>query len=91
MQAYLITYDLRKQGQDYSGLYAALQEYRNLFKISNSCWAIKTDLSPEQVLNDLCDHLDGNDTMFICPINPNSFAAHNIPEKLNLWLASLPI
>lgn len=63
--AKIITYDLCKPGQDYSGLIARIKQYPNACKLTESCWLISSTLPCETVRDDLRRYLDDNDCIFV--------------------------
>lgn len=70
MKTYLITYDLRKTGQNYDGLIRAIELYPNRHPMQ-STWFIKTDASAEAVFNHLKAFVDPNDSIFISEVTAN--------------------
>ena len=64
----LITYDLRKAGQNYDGL---IQKIKNLGvwgKVCESVWVVKTTLSAIQVRDALLSQIDSNDRLFVASL-----------------------
>lgn len=68
MPAYFISYDLNKQGQDYSGLFDAIKSYGTWLHPLDSTWLISTTDRAEQVFNKLSPHIDSNDRILIMEI-----------------------
>jgi len=66
---YLITYDLRVPGRDYTSLYNAIKEYGDWQHPVESTWFISSD----QQANDIYDHLfpfiDKNDRILVIQVN----------------------
>ncbi len=60
MAVLLVTYDLKKPGQDYSDFYKVIKSY-GWAKLSESSYAISTDKSPTTIYNELAPHIDKND------------------------------
>ena len=62
---YVISYDLRKPGKDYTGLIEQLQYSPRWWHYLASTWLISTTESASQLYNRLAAHLDGNDSILI--------------------------
>jgi hypothetical protein len=67
---YLITYDLNKPGQNYNELYAAIEKYPNCHPLK-SVWFVKSNANATTIYDDLKQHIDKNDTLFVCEITTN--------------------
>lgn len=80
----LISYDLKRPGQMYQGLYTAIQSYGLWWHYLDSVWLIETTQTPEQVFNHLVPYLDGNDTIFITQITQNGWG--KLPQEAWNWL-----
>jgi hypothetical protein len=65
MATYIISYDLRKPGQNYEQLYEAIKSYGTWAKINESLWAIVTTSNATQVRDKLLAHIDSNDRLFV--------------------------
>lgn len=68
MSVLLITYDLNKPGQDYADLYKQMKQFA-WAKLSESSYAVETDLSPKQMYDLLAPYLDSTDTLFVITLN----------------------
>lgn len=68
---YLITYDLKKDGRDYSSLTAALKLSPHWWHHMDNTWLVKTSETPEQVWNRLAPHMDKGDNMIIIQVTKN--------------------
>ncbi len=66
----LYTYDLNKQGQDYTSLTNAIQKYNNKH-VMYSVWFIKSNSSATEINNDLIKFIDQNDKIIISEITNN--------------------
>jgi hypothetical protein len=84
MSTLLITYDLKKPGQDYSSFYDVIKKYA-WAKLSESSYAIQTYESPVAIYNQLAAHMDKNDQVYIVTLNAPWYGFG--PEKVNEWLA----
>lgn len=62
---YLVSYDLRKPGQDYKGLFAELEASSSWWHYLESTWLIKTPEDANHLYNRLATHLDEGDSILI--------------------------
>lgn len=83
MAVLLITYDLNKPGKDYNDLLKAIKEYA-WARLSESCYSIRTDRSPQHVFDELRPFLDQNDNLYI--VNLKRPYAGFGPKDVNDWL-----
>jgi hypothetical protein len=65
MAAYIVTYDLLKQGQNYDCLYKKLDAYGTRWHAQGSVWVIITDETSDEILSNLTGCLDTNDKLFV--------------------------
>jgi hypothetical protein len=54
---YLITYELNSD-KDYTGLYDTIKSYEAWWHYIDSTWLVNTDLSAEQISDELLPHID---------------------------------
>ena len=80
----LITYDLNKPGQDYTSLYSAIKEADTWWHYLDSTWVISTDLSIDEWCENLLEHMDENDHLFVVEIRRNYCGW--LPNKAWDWL-----
>lgn len=64
MPAYIISYDLRNK-RDYDDLYEAIKAYGTWAHILESTWAVVTRQSAGEILDDLRQHMDSDDGLFV--------------------------
>lgn len=64
----LITYDLRKVGQNYDGLIQKIKSFITVAKLCESAWIVKTALSSVQVRDALKPQIDSNDRLFVASL-----------------------
>jgi len=62
---YLITYDLNKTGQNYSGLYEAIKKLGSWWHHLDSNWLVETNFNATQISNFLNAQIDKNDSLLI--------------------------
>lgn len=72
MAVYNVSYDLRKAGQDYSGLIAELKNSPNWWHFLGSTWLIATHESANQLWDRIAPHFDGNDRALIIRVTAES-------------------
>ena len=60
MSVLLVTYDLNKPGQDYTDLLKVIKRH-SWAKLSESSYAVETDLTPHQLYSQLEPYLDSSD------------------------------
>lgn len=86
MKAYLIGYDLNKDGQDYKGLYEKIKELssNNWWHCLDSTWIIKSNLTADQILEKLKPFIDANDHILVIELG-SDFAGY-LSEDCGNWL-----
>lgn len=85
MSVYLVTYDLNKSGQNYSGLYEEIKKY-SWAKLSESSYAIETNKSVETICTELRGCMDSNDTVYVISLT-EPWTGYG-PKDVNEWLQS---
>lgn len=80
----IITYDLCQPGQNYEDLISAIKEYSKWARVTESTWIIVTDDSCETIRNNLVQHIDTNDRLFVAKLSGEA-AWRNVKCK-NDWL-----
>jgi hypothetical protein len=68
---YLVTYDLKKPGQDYKDLHEAIKGCGTWWHYLESTWLLKTSLTATQIFERLQPYLDSNDRILIIRVTPN--------------------
>ena len=67
MSKYMVTYDLRKPGQNYDNLIAAIKKY-TFVKVTESSWFIKTSDNATVVRDNLNKHIDSGDRLMVAAL-----------------------
>lgn len=67
---YLVTYDLKRSGQNYDGLINAIEAYPHKH-IMQSVWFIKSSLPAGEIFNHLGGQIDNNDSLLIIEVSSN--------------------
>lgn len=62
---YSITYDLKKPGQDYDGLYESIKSLGDWWHYLESTWLVDTQLSADYIYKRLEPNIDKNDRLLI--------------------------
>jgi len=68
MSKYMVTYDLRKPGQNYDNLIAAIKTYKNA-KVTESTWFIAADATASEVHKRLYAHMDSSDRLMVAGLS----------------------
>jgi CRISPR/Cas system-associated endoribonuclease Cas2 len=76
MKTYLITYDLDKPEQNYTGLIGRLGEH-GAIRVALSVWAVQSAWTAIQLREDLKRFIDSNDRLLVAEITSN-WASWNI-------------
>lgn len=68
-----ITYDLKKEGQDYTDVIKAIKDASTGAWCSywKSSYLIKTNLTVQQVSDKITPHLDSNDSLIVIEVEQN--------------------
>ena len=70
-KVYILTYDLKTPGKDYSGFYNAIKASPKWWHYLQSSWLIYTDEAPTVLWNRLCSHVDKSDRVLIIEVRDN--------------------
>ncbi|MCK4822773.1 hypothetical protein KA005_43820 [bacterium] len=84
MKVFLVSYDLKKPGRNYTELYEALKKAHTWWHYLDSCWLLKTSLSARQLFDSLKPHIDGNDFLLIIEVTKNYTGW--LPQKAWDWM-----
>ena len=85
MWTLFITYDLRKPGRDYSGLYTYLKSFPDWCHPVESVWLVKTEKSPKTVRDEAQKYLDDNDGLLVFrAAAPGAWTG--LSDKISKWL-----
>lgn len=68
---YVISYDLKQQGQDYASLYEAIKSYEEWKHPLESTWLIYTESSADEISERLRreGRMDSGDFLFVCRLD----------------------
>ena len=68
MAVFLVSYDLNKQGQNYTNLINAIRAYDAYIKCLHSQWLVSANDNIDSVYVYLSNKIDNNDLLLITPI-----------------------
>jgi len=72
MAVYSVTYDLRKEGQDYKGLIEKLESMTS-HKYQQSAWIVKSSLTAQGIYELLKPFIDTNDWVLVIEVKNNKY------------------
>lgn len=81
----LITYDLRKPGQDYEGLFDAIKSLGDWWHCLGSVWIVRTSMTSSQIRDALRTHIDDNDLLLVSGLS-GYWATFGLKQECNKWL-----
>ena len=84
MAVFLVSYDLNKQGQNYTNLINAIKIYDAYIKCLHSQWLISTNDKISSVYEYLKSKIDNNDLLLITPIVQQFYAT--LQSDVISWL-----
>lgn len=92
MSVKLITYDLKKPGQDYSGVLKYIKNHAWAM-LSESSYAIATDASADEIYRVLRPLIDDNDVLLVIGLHGpyQGWASKAVHDWLNKYLVSVPV
>jgi len=86
MSALMITYDLKKPGQDYKSLHAAIKGLGSTWwHYLESTWIVVTPKTPSLTWDALAPHVDKNDNLLIVNVTSDSTAGWLPPDAWS-WI-----
>ena len=85
MHTYLISYDLRSPGKDYTRLHQHLKSY-NWAKPLESLWLIKSSLEIEALRNTIQYYMDINDKILVVDVTKDAAAWDELPNDVVVWM-----
>jgi CRISPR associated protein Cas2 len=63
--AFVVTYDLKQQGQNYTCIIKKLEAYPNHWHMQGSVWILRSPDTAAQIRDNLKSCLDANDNLFV--------------------------
>ena len=88
MRSFLITYDLRSPGRDYTGLHAAIKATGRWWHYLESTWVVTTSTyeTADAMFSALRHHFGQNDRLFITPIHASDDRQGWLTQDAWSWL-----
>lgn len=86
MNTYLVSYDLRAPGKDYTHLIPYLKKYANWAKPLKSVWFVQSPLEAVDVLNEIRTQIDANDGLLVVNVTKDSAAWVNLGDEITNWI-----
>lgn len=65
---YLVSYDIRTPGRDYTVLLNTLASFENSRRMLRSVWLLESSLSTTVIHDHLSQFVDSNDRLLVCQI-----------------------
>jgi len=84
MSAYIVTYDLHKQGQNYDCIIGKLKAYPTHWHMQQSVWVVVTNQTAVQIRDNLKTCLDSNDKLFVGKLSAGAWYGYS--ANVNEWL-----
>ncbi len=84
MTAFLISYDLKKPGRDYSRLYETIKGLGTWCHYLESVWIVSSSETPSQIWGSLNSHIDENDRLIIIEVRDN--VSGWLPQDAWTWI-----
>ena len=82
----LITYDLRSSDKDYTSLYEGIKKNcSKWWHYMESVWIVKTDNTPDSIVDMLKDKIDKDDRLFVVDITQQKRQGW-LPSKAWEWI-----
>ena len=81
---FIVSYDLCQPGRNYEELYVALKSFYNWGKLTESTWAIVSQLTAVEIRDLLMRYIDTNDRLIV--VKGGQSAAWNKMLANNQWL-----
>lgn len=88
MAAYIVAYDLKKVGQNYSCITKKLEAYPTHWHMQGSVWIIESTKTATQIRDELIACLDQNDNLMVAQLSGQA-AWNGFTDKASVWLKSL--
>lgn len=85
MSAYLVTFDLNRQGQNYDGVVEAIKSYGTWAKVATTTFVIVTSSSAGQIRDKLQAKIDSNDELFVAKLSGEA-AWYGLSDSVSKWL-----
>ena len=88
MPVQLVAYDLRRPGQNYSRVIAAIEAIGEYRHPQESVWLVKTSLTSRQLFDVLAAYVDTNDALMVTEVSAMKWAISGVDRKSTDWLTT---
>ena len=85
MACQIISYDLRKPGRNYDGLFDVIKSLGDWWHCLESVWIVHTSLTSGQIRDRVASSLDANDKLLVAKLQ-GDWASRGLDQKCNNWL-----
>lgn len=85
MTSYLVTFDLNRQGQNYTAINEAIQKYTSWAKVATTSFVIKTSSSAKDIRDNLGSKIDSNDELLVVKLAGEG-AWKGLSDRVSSWL-----
>ena len=85
MPVQVISYDLRRPAQDYTGLYDGIKALGPSWHCLESVRLVNTPMASEQVRDALNPHIDASDSLLVAALS-GKWATLGLPKNCTDWL-----
>lgn len=86
MTVFLVSYDLREPGQDYSGLIEELKASEAWWHHLRSTWLVSTKETADELYARLDEHLAENDRLIVLELAKHAPRQGWLPEQAWTWV-----
>ncbi|MBY6276799.1 SinR family protein [Symbiobacterium thermophilum] len=86
MAVYLITYDLKKAGQNYDALYKEIKSFGDWWHYLESTWLVDTNLSAQTMSDRIRKVTDSNDLHLVIKLNRGTDYQGWLPKEAWDWI-----
>lgn len=86
MNIFIVNYDLKSPGQDYTPLYSAIKACGDWYHIMDSAWLVATDnLFANDIVTNIKQYIDNNDWLYVVLIDPSEEQGW-LPKQVWDWI-----
>ena len=86
-KVYIITYDLKEEGQNYTEILKRIKSYGTWAKLGRSEYIVVSNQTHTEIRDYLKGALDLNDALFVGTLNAPA-AWSGMPENVSKWIIS---
>lgn len=86
MRTLMVSYDLRKPGQNYERLIDYIKGLGSWWHCLESLWFVRSSMSAAQLRDALKTLVDSTDDVLVVDMSSNSWATYGLAGNCNSWL-----